>query len=75
MKTIGAGKFKEQCLALLDEVVHEHETIIVTKRRKPVALVSPITESEADLREQLKGSILREKDIISSVSVKWEANS
>jgi prevent-host-death family protein len=75
MKTLGAGKFKEQCLALLDEVAHEHETIIVTKRGKPVALVSPITESEAGLQEQLKGSILREEDIISPVPIKWEADS
>ena len=75
MKTIGAGKFKEKCLALLDEVAHEHETIIVTKRGKPVALVSPVTDSEASLREQLKGSILQEGDIISPVKVEWEAAS
>ena len=75
MKTIGAGKFKEKCLALLDEVAHEHETIIVTKRGKPVALVSPVTDSETSLMEQLKGSILQEGDIVSPVKVKWEAAS
>lgn len=74
MKTIGAGKFKEKCLALLDEVAQEHETIIVTKRGKPVALVSPVTEKEQELREQLKGSILRETDIVSPVDVTWDAD-
>jgi prevent-host-death family protein len=73
MKTIGAGKFKEKCLALLDEVSEEHETIIVTKRGKPVAIVSPVTESETSLREKLRGSILQEGDIISPVDVQWNA--
>lgn len=75
MKTIGAGKFKEKCLALLDEVSDHHETIIVTKRGKPVALVSPITEAETSLRQQLKGSILQEGDIISPVKARWDAAS
>ncbi len=75
MKIIGAGKFKAQCLALLNKVAKEHETILVTKRGKPVAKVIPIKEAQKNLREQLKGSILREKDIISPVSVPWEAAS
>jgi prevent-host-death family protein len=73
MKTIGAGKFKEKCLALLDEVAQEHETIVVTKRGKPVALVTPVTEKEQSLREKLKGSILQENDIISPVDIAWDA--
>ena len=73
MKTIAAGKFKAQCLALLDEVAREHETIIVTKRGKPVAKITAVTDGQADLRERLKGSILREEDIVSPVPFTWEA--
>ena len=75
MKTIGAGKFKAQCLALLDEVAREHETILVTKRGKPVAKVVAVTEEQAGLRERLKGSILTEKDIVSPVPLTWEVAS
>lgn len=75
MKTIGAGKFKAHCLALLDQVAREHETIIVTKRGKPVARLTPITQAEASLREDLKGSILKEGDLLSPLSGKWEAAS
>jgi len=75
MKTIGAGKFKEKCLSLLDEVADEHVTILVTKRGKPVALVTPVYERQIDLKESLKNSILKEEDIITPVPVKWEANS
>ena len=75
MKVIGAGKFKAQCLALLDKVSKEHETIVVTKRGKPVAKVIPMIEAKRDLREQLKGSVLKEKDLISPISVEWKAAS
>lgn len=74
MKTIAAGKFKAQCLALLDEVAREHETIVVTKRGKPVAKITAVTDGQADLRERLKGSILREEDIVSPVPFTWEAS-
>ena len=73
MKTIAAGKFKAQCLALLDEVAREHETIVVTKRGKPVAKITAVTDGQADLRERLKGRILREEDIVSPVPFTWEA--
>ena len=39
MKEIGAAKFKEQCLALLDQL--DADGLIVTKRGKPVARVLP----------------------------------
>ncbi len=73
MKIIGAGKFKAQCLALLNKVAKEHETILVTKRGKPVAKVIPIKAAQKNLREQLKGSVLKEKDLISPISVEWGA--
>jgi prevent-host-death family protein len=75
VKKIGAGKFKAQCLALLDEVARGHETIVVTKRGKPVAQVIPITEAGEGLKDQLKGSILQERDIVSPILVTWEAAS
>jgi prevent-host-death family protein len=58
---------------LLDEVAREHETIVVTKRGKPVAKITAVTDGQADLRERLKGSILREEDIVSPVPFTWEA--
>ena len=44
MRTIPAGRFKAQCLKLLDEVAETGETIVVTKRGKPVARVEPVEE-------------------------------
>jgi len=43
-KTIPASEFKAKCLALLDEVAQTKETLVVTKRGKPVAHVVPVEE-------------------------------
>ncbi|MEX1140882.1 MAG: type II toxin-antitoxin system Phd/YefM family antitoxin [Thermoleophilaceae bacterium] len=40
--TVPAGEFKAKCLKLLDEVAETGETIVVTKRGKPVARVGPL---------------------------------
>lgn len=53
MRTIPAGRFKAQCLRLLDEVAETGETIVVTKRGKPVAKVEPIEEPPS-----LAGSVI-----------------
>ena len=53
MRTIPAGRFKAQCLKLLDEVAETGETIVVTKRGKPVARVEPVEEPPS-----LAGSVI-----------------
>ncbi len=37
MKKIPAGQFKSQCLAIMDEVQHSGEPVLITKHGKPVA--------------------------------------
>ena len=39
MKVIGAAKFKEQCLGLLDNL--GNDGLIITKRGRPVARLPP----------------------------------
>jgi len=54
-RTIAAGEFKAKCLALLDEVAATGETIVVTKRGRPVAKVT--AAARLDPRIALKGSV------------------
>ncbi len=68
--TIPAGEFKARCLALLDEVAETGRTLIVTKRGKPVAQVIPVQEAPS-----LRGSIVREGDLISPIAAEWDATS
>jgi prevent-host-death family protein len=42
MTSMPAGKFKDQCLKVLDRVAEEKTPVTITKRGRPVAtLVSP----------------------------------
>jgi prevent-host-death family protein len=44
MRTIPAGEFKAKCLGLMDEVQATGETVVVTKRGKVVAWLTPPRE-------------------------------
>jgi prevent-host-death family protein len=72
--TIPAGEFKAKCLKLLDQVAERRETLIITKRGKPVAEIKPIEEKERKpFVGSMKGSVLYMGDIISPIDVEWEA--
>ena len=42
MKTIPAGVFKTNCLAIMDEVKAKREAVVITKRGSPVAKLVPV---------------------------------
>lgn len=42
MKTIPAGTFKANCLAIMEEVKARRETVVITKRGTPVAKLVPL---------------------------------
>ena len=46
MKTLAAGKFKTNCLAIMDEVKAKREPVLITKHGKPVAMLTPVEESD-----------------------------
>ena len=71
-KIIPAGKFKAQCLALLDDVALTGKELVITKRGKPVAKVVPIDDEKPP---SLLGSVLWEKDIVSPIDEQWDAES
>ena len=70
MRTIGAAKFKEECLALLDEV--DEDGIVITKRGKPVAKLIPIHAESSALIGALEGKLTITGDI-ESTGVSWNA--
>jgi prevent-host-death family protein len=80
-KTVAAGKFKQTCLALLDEVAESGVEYIVTKRGKPVARVSPLgsaREREGAILARLRAGtrVLCEDDVLvapSSKLAKWRS--
>ena len=68
MKTIGAAKFKEQCLALLDQL--DAEGLVVTKHGKPVARVIPFDQRSAGLIGSLRHKVKVQGDIFAT-GIRW----
>lgn len=70
MKEIAAARFKEQCLAILDEV--DEDGIVITKRGRPVAKLIPIRAESSALIGALKSKVQIKGDILST-GVTWDA--
>ena len=73
MQTIQAGKFKAQCLALLDEVAQTHQPLIITKYGRPVAKLVPFDAEKDQQETPLKGLATHVGDILSPIDDEWEA--
>ena len=71
MKEIGAAKFKEQCLALLDQL--DADGLIVTKHGKPVARVLPYDTQGAELIGSLRHKVKIRGDVFTT-GLRWDAN-
>lgn len=72
MKTMNASKFKEQCLAVLENL--DPDGVVITKHGKPVARVIPESSNCADLIGSMKGKIKIHGDIFST-GLNWDAES
>ncbi len=72
MKKINATKFKEQCLAILEDL--GSEGIIITKHGKVVAKVVPLHAESATLIGCMKGKLKIYGDLFST-GVAWDVES
>jgi prevent-host-death family protein len=70
-KTLTATRFKAQCLALLDEVAETGESLLITKRGRPVARVDPVVPPAS-----LRGSVTfasSDEELIAPLPEQWDA--
>ncbi len=73
VKTFSASEFKAKCLRLLEDL--DSQGIIVTKRGRPIAKVTPIRSRNIEkFFGCMKGKIKIKGDIFST-GVKWNAQS
>jgi len=72
--TVPAGLFKAKCLSLIDQVSRSHQTVIITKRGKPVARLVPLAEEKPRrLFGSFAGHVAEEGDIVGPTGESWEA--
>jgi prevent-host-death family protein len=72
-KTVPAGKFKDSCLKLMEEVYRNGIPITVTKRGRPIVQVVPVLPDAGPIG--LRGTVVHEDDDIFSTDEIWEADS
>jgi prevent-host-death family protein len=65
MKTMAAGVFKANCLAVMDEVQAKRETVVITKHGKPVAKLVPVDSQVDDIFGFLRGKGKITGDVVS----------
>src|ERR1700761_745505 len=73
MKTLNVSDFREQCLQLLDGL--PADGILITKRGRPVAKITPVPSSCSDLIGSMKGLVSNPQDDLFSTGVAWDAES
>ena len=63
-KTIAAAEFKARCLRVIDKMSRDHEPVTITKRGKPVAVLSPVRaeEKNTSIWGAMRGTVLRYDD-------------
>jgi antitoxin (DNA-binding transcriptional repressor) of toxin-antitoxin stability system len=69
-QTMGAARFKEQCLAVLDRL--GPDGLVITKRGKPVARLLPYSRDSARLIGSLRDKVKIKGDIMST-GIRWDA--
>ena len=68
MNTINASDFKARCLAILDRVHETGERMVILKRGRPVAELSPVTrEGSLYPQAELEGTVIVVGDVVGSV--------
>lgn len=77
-KAVGAAEFKAKCLNLIEQMAGDGEPITITKRGKPVAVLSPVPEATigTSIIGAMKGSVLTYDDPFSPVieAGDWDAS-
>lgn len=77
MSTLSISEFKKKIIPFLEKLTEKSESITLTKYGKPVAKIIPLGngEEEDKVDNTLEDSILFEKDLISPIDEKWNAES
>jgi len=73
MTTMAAGKFKDQCLKVLDRVAATRMPVTVTKRGRPVCTVVPFT-ARGSATTSLAGSLIEEHGDPFGTGEVWDAD-
>lgn len=73
--SLAISEFKAKCLRLLDDVERHGNHLVITKHGRPIARVTPVSDSVRTLRGSWEGIVKGTSDIVYlDHSSEWEAN-
>jgi prevent-host-death family protein len=68
MKSVAVSEFKAHCLSLLEDVARTGEPLLVTKRGRPLARITPSGNIAVDRpQDTLRGSVSYKGDLLAPV--------
>ena len=70
-RIVQAGEFKAKCLQLMDRVAESGEPIVITKRGKPVAVLTPVRYPSKAAAGFFKGKMKIVGDILAPLDIDW----
>jgi prevent-host-death family protein len=71
-RIVSASQFKARCFAILDDVRDTGQSIVVTKRGKPIARLSRVDEPSS-----LRGTVtylVDEVELLEPIDIAWNAD-
>jgi antitoxin (DNA-binding transcriptional repressor) of toxin-antitoxin stability system len=71
---IAISQFKSHCLEIIEKLQINGQSIIITKRNKEIAKVSPIDTKKVSLFGMLKDKADIKGDILEPIEEKWDAD-
>ncbi len=69
--TVTAAEFKAKCLALMDEVAASGDSVLITKRGRPVARLVPAGELPQTLVGFWQDNVESIGDVVAPVDERW----
>jgi prevent-host-death family protein len=73
--TLPVTEFKAKCLRLLDQVARQGDSLVITKRGRPVARVVPVSAATRPLRGSWKNVFKANGDLVQfDVTEDWESS-
>jgi len=73
--TLPVTEFKAKCLHLLDQVARQGDSLVITKRGRPVARVVPVSSAAKPLRGSWKNVFKAHGDLVQfDTAEDWESS-
>lgn len=72
LNKIAISQFKSHCLEIIDKLQTSQQSVIITKRNKPVAKIVAIFATKISLFGMLQGKAEIKGNILEPIDEKWD---